>query len=189
MLRIALVQQLCEKAAIRQNLESVSHFLAESAARGVDIVGFPEMNITGYADPTRYPEAVIRLDGPEMKDFFRRTADFQGTVLAGLIEENPRGKPFITQVAARHGKLLGIYRKVTIKEEEELWFSPGEGVPVFCHEGLTYGISICADIDNPLVFAECSRQGAQMVFELAGAGTVRRAICSQLAERVRLVAG
>lgn len=170
MLRIGLIQQLCEKADIQANLVDLSRILAEAEARRIDIVGFPEMNITGYADPTHYPGAVLRLDGAEMGDFLHRTQAFSGTVLAGLIEENPCGKPFITQVVARDGKLVGYYRKVTIKDEETLWFSPGDRVPVFEHEGLLFGISICADIGNPEVTAECARQGARIVFELAAPG-------------------
>lgn len=175
MLRIALIQQVCEKAAVSANLDALSACLAEAEARRVDIAGFPEMNITGYADPTRYPNAVIRLDGPEMADFLRRTEAFSGTVLAGLIEANPGGKPFITQVAARRGRLLGAYRKVTIVDDEVQWFSPGDsGVPVFQNAGLTggltFGIAICADIHNPDVFAACAHQGARIIFELAAPG-------------------
>ena len=170
MLRIALVQQLCEKAVIPQNLDSLSYFLREAARHDIDIVGFPEMNVTGYADPTRYPAAVIRLDGPEMRDFLERTRVFPGWVLAGLIEKNPGGKPFITQVAACRGKLRGIYRKVTIIDEEKEWFSAGKDIPLFHYTDLTFGISICADIHNGEVFAAHHRQGAQLVFELAAPG-------------------
>lgn len=168
--RIALIQQVCEKAAIRQNLNSLSTSLAEATRRKIDIIAFPEMNMTGYADPTRYPEAVIRLDGPEMADFLERTKGFPGLVLAGLIEHNPAGKPFITQVAASQGRILGFFRKVTIIDEEVEWFSPGESVPVFRWGEMTFGIAICADIHNQKVFAVCKRQGAQIVFELAAPG-------------------
>ncbi|NLG97020.1 MAG: carbon-nitrogen hydrolase family protein [Chloroflexi bacterium] len=170
MLRIALIQQRCEKAAIEQNLESLSQYLAEAARRNVDIAGFPEMSITGYADPNRYPEAVIRLDGPEMREFLRRTESFPGTVLAGLIEENLGSKPFITHVAARRGVLEGVYRKVTIADDETAWFSPGDVIPLFQHDGIPFGISICADINNPQVFSALRRQGARIVFELAAPG-------------------
>jgi len=148
MTRIALIQQRCEKAAIRQNLDSISTVLAEATRRQIDIVGFPEMNITGYADPTRYPQAVIRLNGPEMAEFLRRTQAYPGLVLAGLIEQNPASKPFITQVLASQGRLIGFYRKVTIIDDETAWFSVGEEVPVFHWDGLTFGLSICADIHN-----------------------------------------
>jgi predicted amidohydrolase len=59
----------CEKAAVRENLVSISRYLAEATVRDIDIVCFPEMSITGYADPNRYPQAVLRLDGPTDSHF------------------------------------------------------------------------------------------------------------------------
>jgi predicted amidohydrolase len=169
-LRIALIQMSCEKAAIAENLERTARYIAEAAAHGVDVVGFPEMSITGYADPTRQPEAIIRLDGPEVAQVVEMTRGLPLTVLAGLIEENPGNKPFITQVVIRDGELLGLYRKRRIVDEEVEWFSPGNGVPVFVHGDLTFGIAICADIGSHEVFEACARQGAQIVFELAAPG-------------------
>lgn len=169
-LRIGLIQMRCEKAALAENLAVTSHYFAEAVEKGVDIICFPEMSISGYADPTRYPEAVIQLDGPEVAHILDMTEGIPATVLAGLIEENPEGKPFITQIVVRNGQLLGYYRKITIKDEEEDWFSPGEAVPVFTHKDTIFGIAICADICNEGVFSECARKGAQIVFESAAPG-------------------
>jgi predicted amidohydrolase len=160
----------CEKGAIHTNLARIDQHLAEAATHNVDIVGFPEMSLTGYADPTRYPEAVVSLDGPEVARLVRMTEQYAATVLVGLIERNGTDKPFITQIVVRQGVLVGAYRKVTIKDEEAAWFSAGEVVPVFCAGELTFGISICADIDNENVFAQCAQQGATVVFELAAPG-------------------
>ncbi len=170
MLKIGLIQMRSDKAAPEDNLQRHADYVVEAAERGVDIIGFPEMSITGYADPTRYPQAIIRLDGPELAELLGMTKGWNMTVLAGLIEENPVGKPFITQVAVRDGRLLGHYRKRTIEDDEIGWFSPGDAVPVFGHQGLTFGIAVCADIGNGSVFAECSRRGARIVFELAAPG-------------------
>ncbi len=167
---VGLIQMRSEKAAITENLESTRGYLHEAAAKGVDVVAFPEMSITGYADPTRYPNAAIRLDGPEVEALLGISRGQKATVLAGLIEENPCGKPFITQVVVRDGRLLGHYRKVTIEDDEIPWFSPGDVVPVFQHDGVTFGVAICADIGNAAVFAQCARQGAEMVFEVAAPG-------------------
>ena len=169
-LRIALVQMMCEKGAIQQNLARILQVLEEAAARGVEIICFPEMSLTGYIDPTKQPEAVLALDGPEVEQLLQRTAAYSAILLVGLVEHNPLGKPFITQIVARQGKLLGYYRKVTIIDEEAEWFSPGEGTAVFQHGGLTYGLAICADMHNDAVFAACSQQGARIVFELAAPG-------------------
>ena len=169
-LKIGLIQMRCEKGAVAENLSKTAGYLAEAVARGIDIVGLPEASLTGYADPTRYPEAVLSLDGPEVAQLLDMTRGHPTTLLAGLVESNPHGKPFTTQVAVRDGQLLGFYRKKTIEGEDAEWFSPGETVPVFAHRDLTFGIAICADVSNRDVFAACARGGAQVVFELAAPG-------------------
>ena len=170
MTRIGLIQMQCEKGAIAQNLASIEAYMKEAASRGVEILGFPEMSLTGYADPQKYPQAVLRLDGPEIWQLLQMTKPYPTTVLIGLIEQNPGSKPFITQIVVRRGILEGCYRKITIQDEEVAWFSPGESARVFKWGGLTFGLAICADIDNEEVFAACGRQGAKLVFELAAPG-------------------
>lgn len=61
----------CEKGATAENLEQIAFYLREAASRGVDILGFPEMSLSGYADPHRYPEAVLRVDGLEVGQLLR----------------------------------------------------------------------------------------------------------------------
>jgi predicted amidohydrolase len=170
LINVALIQMRCEKNAIAENLDATRGYLNEAAAKGIDIVAFPEMSVTGYADPTRYADAIVRLDGPEVEALLSMSEGVEATALAGLIEVNPRGKPFITQIVVRDGRLVGYYRKVTIEDDELPWFSPGDGVPVFRHDNVTFGVAICADIGNQDVFARCARQGAEIVFEVAAPG-------------------
>lgn len=167
---MGLIQMQCEKGAIQENLNRIAHYLAEAQAHGVEIIGFPEMSLTGYADPSRYPQAVIEVHGPEVAQLLKLTEPYAMMVLVGLIEKNPLGKPFITHLVVRQGVLLGCYRKITIKDEEVEWFSPGETVLTFPFAEVICGLAICADIENEAVFAECRRQGAQIVFELAAPG-------------------
>src|SRR5436309_2194618 len=119
-IRIGLVQMRCEKGAIDRNLAIIHAYLEAGLSQGVDIMCFPEMSITGYVDPTRYPEAVLYLDGPEVARFIELTKEIPSILIAGLVEANPQGKPFITQIVAHAGKLLGIYRKKTIVDDEAI---------------------------------------------------------------------
>ena len=168
--RIGLIQMRCEKGDIAGNLAAIAGYLAEAARRRIDIVAFPEMCLTGYAVPTKMPDAMVDLDGPEVAQLLQVTRIFPGTVLAGFIEANPLGKPYITHVVARAGAMLGHYRKVTIEDEETEWFSPGDDVPLFHHDGLPFSLAICADISNRDVFARGSARGARLIFELAAPG-------------------
>src|SRR3989442_4381390 len=128
------------------------------------------MSITGYIDPTRCPEAVLHLNGPEVARFVEMTRELPSTAIAGLVEANPQGKPFITQIVAHGGTLLAVYRKQTIVEEEGAWFAPGSTAAVFHHPKVVFGIAVCADIGNPDVFAENAKLGARIVFEAAAPG-------------------
>jgi predicted amidohydrolase len=170
LLRIALVQMRCEKGDIAGNLERIGAEITAAEERSVAIVAFPEMSITGYIDPAVWPDAVLDLDSAPVQEFVAMTDGRPITAIAGIVERNPDGKPFITQIVAKDGQLTGVYRKNTVVDEELEWFSPGEGVPIFEHRGVPFGISICADIDNPAVFGGSVAQGARFVLELAAPG-------------------
>jgi predicted amidohydrolase len=139
--------------------------------RGIDVVCFPEMSLTGYIDPARMPDAVLTLEGPNIAALLDVTRRHTPFVIAGLVERNPDDKPFITQIVARGGELLGVYRKRTIVDEEAEWFAPGgEPSPVIRDAPLPFAVAVCADIDDPELFAESARRGARVVFEAAAPG-------------------
>lgn len=169
-LNIALAQMRCEKGAIDANLASMRAVIAAATQRNVDIVVFPEGSITGYIDPRRFPAAALHVAGPEVARFVALTRGTQLTAIAGLIEANPDGRPFISQVVARAGELLGCYRKRTIPDDEAELFAAGTTSRVFAHPKAAFGIAICADINDAAVFAECAGQGARVVFEVAAPG-------------------
>ncbi len=85
-LTVGLIQMHCEKGVIAQNLESTSRYFAEAVARGIDIIGCPEMSITGYVDPTRCPEAILYLDGPEVTQAIELRAQTAAQIVAELAE-------------------------------------------------------------------------------------------------------
>ncbi|WP_325176763.1 carbon-nitrogen hydrolase family protein [Paenibacillus alkalitolerans] len=168
--KFALVQMKSEKAAVDRNLQSMSEYIAAAQANNVDFICFPEMNITGYIDPAKFPNAVISIDHQAVSEVIRLSGHYSICVIAGFVEYNPNGKPYINQFVAHNGTLLGSYRKKTIKDGEEYWFTPGDQQPIFNVSGLTFGLSVCADIDDPDIFREYARKGADIVFESAAPG-------------------
>jgi len=52
-IKLGLVQMRCEKGAIEENLATTRAYLEAGMRQGVDIMCFPEMSITGYANPYR----------------------------------------------------------------------------------------------------------------------------------------
>ena len=168
--KIGLVQMFCEKAAIEQNLQAIQDYVNQAVALGLDFLCFPEMSITGYINPQKDLEAVLSLNSPTVSRFVEMSRDNNLTLIAGIVEGNPAGKPFITQLVARHGQLTGYYRKITIADDEKEFFDPGSEVQTFPDSKIPFGLSICADIGNPAVFRDSARAGAKIIFEAAAPG-------------------
>ncbi|WP_163572384.1 nitrilase-related carbon-nitrogen hydrolase [Fodinicola feengrottensis] len=98
LLKIALVQQNCPKGAVAANLAATADYVRDSTA---DIICFPEMSLTGYLQPEEQPEAMLTLESPEVRDFCLQTAHRPITAVAGLVERNPAGRPYITPRSSR----------------------------------------------------------------------------------------
>jgi predicted amidohydrolase len=160
----------CQKGTIEYNVISMYKYLEECRKKAVEIVCFPEMNITGYINPLKYPNAVISRYHSSVQRVADMSFIYQTIIIAGFVEKNPWGKPYITQLVAREGKIVGCYRKKTICGEEADLFTPGTEVAMFPYSGVKFGLAICADIDNMEIFKEYAEKGASIVFESAAPG-------------------
>ncbi len=169
-LQIALIQMKSGKGEITANLQSIQEYTRQSKAKGTEIICFPEMSITGYIDPGAYPQAVLNPTSDPVQQVLNISAIYQVVIMAGLVEKNAGGKPFITQIAVHNGKLVAWYRKITIADDEKAWFSSGNTPTIFPYCGVNIGLSICADIGNEALFAEYAKGGADIVFESASPG-------------------
>lgn len=169
---IGLVQMRCEKGAMDLNLDATERAIRDTERQGVRFLVFPEASLTGYILPPRYPDAVLSLDDPAIARFLALTRGSSMTVIAGLCERNPDNdrKPFLTQIVARDGQLVGIYRKRTIPDDEADLFTPAADTPIFTSPEIPFGIAVCADINDPQVFEDSARQGAKIIFEVAAPG-------------------
>ena len=170
MTRIALVQLRCEKGDIEGNLAAIARETATAAAAGADLVAFPEMSITGYINDLQWPAAVLRRESPEVARLAHLSAHHGISVIAGLVEHNPLGKPYIVQAVAQAGSITGWYRKCTIPADEQPFFSAGSNLCLFDVRGTRAGLAICADIDNPGHFQQLAAAGARLVVECAAPG-------------------
>lgn len=168
-MRLALVQLCSEKGDVAGNLARHAEEIAAAKERKVDAIVFPEMSITGYIDPERWPDAVLTVDGPEVAEFVAMTHGI--VAVAGIVEANPTGKPFITQIAAVDGQIACAYRKRHIVDEETEWFTPGPSEPAtFDVHGQRLGIAVCADIDNADVYRDCADAGAVAILHCSAPG-------------------
>jgi predicted amidohydrolase len=170
-MRALLAAINCPKDDLAANLDAHAELL-QSAAPG-DLVLFPEMSLTGYQDPVIYAKRLVGLDHPAVLELVAATGNGGACACFGIAERGPDGLPYITQVVAADGKLLGVQRKRYLGEGEEA-FTAASGDAVFEHGGTRFGIAICAEAGHDAPFDAAASNGATLVLFPAAPGLYGR---------------
>ena len=163
-IRIAAAICRCPLAAIGQNLETVGRLARRAARRGAAIVCFPELNVTGYGLGATLRAAAMALDGPVAAALGQTAVQAGIVVLAGLAEDDGRGR-----IHAAHGVFWpdgrrAVYRKLHIAPPEQGTFCPGDQVPLFAAGGVRFGIQLCYDAHFPELSTRMALAGAEVIF-------------------------
>jgi predicted amidohydrolase len=124
--------------------------LTDGCEAGCDLVLLPEMSLTGYR-----PEAAIPLSHHAVVDLVRAT-EHAPALCFGLVEGRAAGEPpYITQLLARGGEVVGVHRKAGLGDGEDAQFAAGTPTA-----GLLVG-------DVPVSLAVCAEIGTQPPYEQA----------------------
>src|SRR5213592_2796600 len=98
-IRVATVQFQHAPGDKAYNLGRVRHFVSEAARRGVEIIAFPEMCLTGYWHVRKLSRAAFEAlaepsDGPCTQELLCLAKEYGMTVGAGLLERTPEGQVY-----------------------------------------------------------------------------------------------
>lgn len=160
--KIALVQMDSILGEIEQNLEKIEEYMEKAYENQVDIISFPEAVITGYSKEAR---PISRLEKIRLFELFKGWAkDYSMTILAGFIEGNPDGKPYIAHLIADPSRGIDIYRKSHLGESELNHFSPGDRLPIFETDRAKIGVQICWETHFPEISRVMALNGVDIIF-------------------------
>jgi predicted amidohydrolase len=164
-LRIAAAQVNCPVGKLAENVAKHRVYARRAADTGARIVCFPETSLSGYPMTDGVPlELAQPLSGELAQALADVSAETGVLILAGLIERDPSGVLYNTQLVAESGRLVGAYRKTHVGCSEIHRFSHGSEFLVFPCAGTTCGIQICYDMH----YAEMSRvlalRGVEVIF-------------------------
>lgn len=168
-MRALLAAIRCEKGDVEGNLASHVRLIAEAASTGCALAVFPEMSLTGSADPAASPGRLIPLDHPAIGMLARASGEHGIGVCFGLAERSLSGQPHITQVFAADGRIAGVQRKRHLGEGEESFIAAAAG-EVFDYAGVRFGIAICAEAGFDAPFDAAAAAGARLVLFPAAPG-------------------
>ena len=173
-MRLLLTALRCEKGDVDGNLARHLAVLVDGAAAGCDLVVFPEMSLTGSVDPRTHAGRLVDLDHDAVRRLGAATTSGPAA-LFGVAERGPerpaeRGDgPYITQVLAAGGEVVGTYRKRHLGEGEEA-YSTGTRTSALELGGRAVGVAICAEGAVDLPWDEAAAAGARLVCFCAAPG-------------------
>ena len=162
--RIAAVICNAPLNRVNENLARMAQWVAAAGKQDVDIICFPELNISGYSTRESLQIAAQPIPGPITEEIATMAARHNITILAGMVENGRQDRVFVSHVVVSPGGLLGVYRKLHVAPPELPIFNAGQRVPLFESNGIKFGIQLCYDAHFPELTTRMAVDGADMVF-------------------------
>ncbi|KQK30952.1 nitrilase [Bosea thiooxidans] len=180
MISASLVQLDIQPLAPAENFRRIHDFVAAEAARGAQLILFPELANTGYVEPlvpggpmvsdvphfgAALYEACAAPDGEEIKALVALAARHRVHLVIGLGLRDARRAGVMRNASLLIGPegVLGDYTKVHQWQNEKLFFTGGDSIDTYPVLGTRLGMQICYDSRFPEITRILALHGASIV--------------------------
>lgn len=161
-LRLALAVVPAALTDPAANLATLHRACAEARSGGADLIVFPELSLTGYANGKS--AAHRALTHAEALALLHKAVSQSGIgVLAGYAEKDETGRLYASHTALLPNGAHTTYRKLHLAPPEKGLYTPGTALPLFAVKGFSIGILLCYDAHFPLAFLRLAEMGADLV--------------------------
>ncbi len=176
-LEVGLAQCRVEPGAHSANRERALDVIADAAARGLDLVAFPELFTVGYFAFDRYEACAEPIDGETLTAIRTAAADHGIAVLAGSIIEDLGETDAVSTPASdglantatlfdADGDHLLTYRKhhlFSYESAESELLVPGERLETATLGPFTVGVTTCYDLRFPELYRRYVARGVDLM--------------------------
>ena len=160
MFTFAVAQSSSVKGMIADNVRHHLRFIHSAVERGVSLVVFPELSLTGY-EPAVAAATAITADSPNLSPLQDLANECNVAIIAGCPIRSTEAKPHLGSFILRPELPIEIYRKRFVHEDELPWFIASDDVVVCRCAGHDVGMAICFDISNAVHAADTFANGAE----------------------------
>ncbi len=149
-LRVALAQINTTVGDLDGNVRKIIDAIRDATERGVDIVAFPELAITGYPpEDLLLKSSFIKDNMDALNEVKAQTGDI--IAIVGFVH---RSDDIYNAAAIIHnGEIIDIYHKTHLPNygvfDEFRYFQTGSRCPLYRMGDIVFGVSICEDIWYP----------------------------------------
>ena len=164
--RIAVATPSARNGDAAGNSRAIRAQALKASGRHVDVVVFPELSVTGYAnDDLHLQEAMLRATLDGIKAIRAASADLTPVLLIGAALSR-NGRLYNCAVAIHRGRILGVVPKIFLPNYREYyekrWFASGDGT-----DGSTIEIGgETVPFGPDLLFAASDRPGLVLHMEI-----------------------
>ena len=148
------------------NLDRVRTAAAAAAAKGAELVVFPEGTQVRFS--ADLPAVAEPLDGEFCRGLAEAAKSAGLAIIAAVFEPAPDGRVFNTTVGLdREGSLVAVYRKIhlfdALGHRESDSVAPGDEVVIATVGGLRIGFMTCYDVRFPELPRALAAGGAELL--------------------------
>jgi NAD+ synthase (glutamine-hydrolysing) len=167
-MKIAIAQINSTVGDMHTNVQKIAHYAQQAHAAGVSMLIAPELAICGYP-----PEDLL------FRDDFNYACEQALAKLAGMVfnitllvghPHQHGGKLYNAASVIENGKIQATYHKQILPNysvfDEDRYFEAGDTPMVWTHNGVKFGILICADGWDPNPAKKAKLAGAEFLLTL-----------------------
>lgn len=171
--RIGIGQIHAVRNDVPGNLDRIAEMVQRAEQRQVKHLVFPELALTGYLVDSRFSDAAVKLDGPEV-DKLRKLSRHMGLTV-GLIEETRTALFYNSAVYLEGGRIKHVHRKIYPPTygmfDERRYYAAGWDVSAFDTNHGRVAILVCGDAWHlPLAYI-AAHDGADVLIIIAASST------------------
>jgi len=165
-------------STLDDGLERIRRLMSEAAARGAEIVCFPEAYIPGLRGQDF---EVLPFDEATQERALRAVSGWAKahalTTILSMERLTPAGRQIAAFVIDARGDLQGIQTKNQLDPSEDRFYVPGDTRQIFEANGVNFGVTICHEgWRYPETVRWAAVRGAKIVFHPQHTGSEREGV-------------
>ena len=160
----AAVAQVKLSNDIGANLITFSKYILQASKEDIDLLCFPECNITGYVrDFTDVNQDEVK----ETLNIIQKQVTHSGVNVIVGAPYFERKKRFNTAIVMLTNGRRQIYHKINLTSSDEAYFKKGKEPLLFPLDNVKFGVLICRDQNDFMLAHEYKMLGADAIFILS----------------------
>lgn len=161
-MKIGAAQIRPVKGDINKNIETHLRFIEQASSKGVKLIFFPELSLTGY-EPALAGDLAVNPDNVRF-EILQTVSDSNDLVIGAGLPIIGQSGIYISMVIFSPCKSIQVYSKQFLHSDEKLYFVEGKKQLILDVDGIKIAPAICYESLLPEHSEQAAINGADIYF-------------------------